>query len=290
MSTINAGDIVARISHGRDILFKVEEIIEHRGKAVALLRGLDLRLYADSPVVDLEKKTPSEISAYRQAYIKQNSDMMKRIFQRRLQDREYFLSRGSTEKPVAVEHFEVPGTVLHLDGDKEYLDLCKTTYSQLSIKAYGFHVPENKQADQVVKYLIEYTPDILVMTGHDGLLKDKKDFSDINNYRYSKNFVQAVRRAREYEPGRDDLVIFAGACQSHYEALIEAGANFASSPQRVLIHAFDPVFIVEKIAYSSITEVLSLKDILNNTITGIEGVGGIESRGRFRMGYPKSPY
>ncbi|KJS82346.1 MAG: peptidase [Peptococcaceae bacterium BICA1-8] len=290
MSTIKVGDIVARISHGMDILFKVEEIIEHRGKAVALLRGLDLRLYADSPVADLEKKTPSEISAYRQAYIKQNSDMMKRIFQRRMQDREYFLSRGSTEKPVAVEHFEIPGTVLHLDGDKEYLDLCKTTYSQLSIKAYGFHVPENKQAEQVVKYLIEYTPDILVMTGHDGIIKDRKDFSDINNYRYSKHFVQAVRRAREYEPGRDDLVIFAGACQSHYEALIEAGANFASSPQRVLIHAFDPVFIVEKIAYSSISEVLSLKDIINNTITGIEGVGGIESRGRFRMGYPKSPY
>ena len=127
MSTINVGDIVARISHGMDILFKVEEVIEHRGKAVALLRGLDLRLYADSPVADLEKKTPSEISAYRQAYIRQNSDMMKRIFQRRMQDRENFLARGSTEKPAAVEHFEIPGSVLHLDGDKEYLDLCKTT-------------------------------------------------------------------------------------------------------------------------------------------------------------------
>lgn len=291
MSIIKIGDIVARKSHGMDILFKVEELMEHRGRAIALLRGVDLRLYADAPVEDLEKKTPSEISSYRQAYIKQNSEMMKRIFQRRIQDREHFLSRGkgATQK-VTVEHFEIPGSVLHLDGDKEYLDLCMTTYSQLSIKANGFHVPEQRQSGEVVRYLIEYKPDILVMTGHDGLIKEKRDFTDINNYRHSKHFVQAVKKAREYEPGRDDLVIFAGACQSHYEALIEAGANFASSPQRVLIHAFDPVFIVEKIAYSSISEVVSLKDILNNTITGIEGVGGIESRGRFRMGYPKSPY
>lgn len=290
MGMIKIGDIVARKSHNMDILFKVEELIELKGRAIALLRGVDLRLYADAPLEDLEKKSPSEISSYRQDYIKQNSDMLKRIYQRRAQDREHFLARGKPKQPVKVDHFEIPGSVLHLDGDKEYLALCMTTYSQLSIKAYGFHVPEQKQAEEVIKYLIEYTPDILVMTGHDGLIKEKKDFADINNYRHSKNFVQAVRKAREYEPGRDDLVIFAGACQSHYEALIDAGANFASSPQRVLIHAFDPVFIVEKIAYSSISEVVSLKDILNNTITGIEGVGGVESRGRFRMGYPKSPY
>ncbi len=28
---------------------------------------------------------------------------------------------------------------------------------------------------------------------------------------------------------------FAGACQSYFEALISAGANFASSPARILI-------------------------------------------------------
>jgi len=291
MNTIKIGDIVARKSYGMDMLFKVEEIIEKEGKEIALLRGVDLRLYADSSLDDLEKKTPSEISSYRQAYIKQNSDMMKRIFQRRLHDRDKFLSRGkSIKQQVEVEHFELPGSVLHIDGDKEYLNLCMTTYSQLSIKANGIFIPEIQQPEEILKYLVQYTPDILVVTGHDGLLKDKSDFSDINNYRHSRYFVQTVRKAREYEPGRDDLIIFAGACQSHYEALIEAGANFASSPQRILIHAFDPVFIVEKIAYSSINEVISLKDILNNTITGIDGVGGIESRGRFRMGYPKSPY
>ena len=102
--------------------------------------------------------------------------------------------------------------------------------------------------------------------------------------------MEAVIKAREYEPNRDDLIIFAGACQSHYEALIDAGANFASSPGRVLIHAFDPVFLAEKLAYTSIFDALSLRDILSNTITGTEGVGGIETRGCLRLGYPKGSY
>lgn len=110
MNKIKIGDMVARKSHGMDILFKVEELMEHRGRTVALLRGVDLRLYADAPVEDLEKKTPSEISSYRQAYFKKNSEMMKRIFQRRAKDRENFLSRGKVQtKRVKVEHFEIPG-------------------------------------------------------------------------------------------------------------------------------------------------------------------------------------
>lgn len=102
--------------------------------------------------------------------------------------------------------------------------------------------------------------------------------------------MQTVRRAREYAPGRDDLIIFAGACQSHYESLIQAGANFASSPKRVLIHAYDPVFIAEKVAFTPFNQMVPIKETVSETITGIDGVGGIETRGRLRLGYPKSPY
>lgn len=289
------GDIVGRKSHGSDILFRIVKIINDWEEEKALLRGLDVRLLADAPLEDLEKKTSSEISKYRQKYIKKNSDCLRRIFERRLEDktrhflkREQYLKRGlRSEKET---YFEIPGQVLHLDGDKEYLDLCKATYTQLNIKATGIVVAEEKQPEVVVDYLKKYTPNILILTGHDGLLKDVTDFSNVQNYRNSPYFIEAVRRAREYEPGRDDLIIFAGACQSHYEALIEAGANFASSPQRVLIHAFDPVFIAEKLAYTSIYETLDIEDILSNTITGLDGVGGIETRGCLRLGYPKSPY
>lgn len=69
-----------------------------------------------------------------------------------------------------------------------------------------------------------------------------------------------------------------------------AGANFASSPYRVLIHAMDPVFICERIAYSSIKRFLSPQEILENTITGDRGIGGLETRGTYREGTTKSPF
>lgn len=295
-NNINVGDIVGRISHGSDILFKVINIREEEPEKRAYLRGLDIRLLADAPVSDLVKKSPPEISKMRQEYIKKNSECMRRIFERRIEDKSRVMLRGEAldshmmRSSREAEFYEMPGTVVHLDGDKDYLELCKATYSQLNITVFGYNVEESKQPEEVLGYLKEHTPDILVLTGHDGFIKDARDFSDINNYRNSRHFVEAIRKAREYEPGRDDLIIIAGACQSHYEALISAGANFASSPQRIMIHAYDPVFIVEKLAYSSIFDTLTVQDIINNTITGLDGVGGIETRGCLRMGYPKSPY
>ena len=63
-----------------------------------------------------------------------------------------------------------------------------------------------------------------------------------------------------------------------YEALIGAGANFASSPRRVFIHIFDPVLIIEKIAYTSIKEVVTADEVVGGTVTGSDGIGGIETR------------
>jgi spore coat assembly protein len=90
--------------------------------------------------------------------------------------------------------------------------------------------------------------------------------------------------------GYDDLVIFAGACQSCYEAILDAGANFASSPNRVLIHCLDPVFLTEKIAYTNIERVISVREVIKDTITGIDGIGGLQTRGKYREGYPKSKF
>ncbi|WP_305791394.1 sporulation peptidase YabG, partial [Desulfocucumis palustris] len=178
----------------------------------------------------------------------------------------------------------------HIDGDKEYLDLCMTTYKQLNIPCHGYHIDEDKQADQLMKILVEHRPDMLVLTGHDGLVKGAKDYKDINSYHNSRHFIKSVKVARTFEKSLDDLIIFAGACQSHYEALLGAGANFASSPKRVLIHAYDPVFVMEKIAYTSIYDPIALKDVISGTITGFDGVGGLETRGKYRLGVPKSPY
>ena len=52
----------------------------------------------------------------------------------------------------------------------------------------------------------------------------------------------------------------------------------------------DPVFICEKIAFSTITKFLTPQEILENTITGEKGIGGLQTRGTYREGTPRSPY
>lgn len=288
------GDLVTRASHDRDVLFRIETLQMQNGKRQALLKGVDLRLCADAPLEDLVTPTAQEVNRYRQVYFKRSAELMRGMEKRHRETVGNFLSRAKINYKKSecnqLEVFEIPGTVLHLDGDKEYLELCLSTYRQLNIRATGFYVPECEQADRVKEYLMEFTPDILILTGHDGLLKGKKGFSNLDSYRNSRHFWRAVRKAREFEAGRDDLIIFAGACQSHYEALIRAGANFASSPRRVLIHAYDPVFIAEKVAFTPFNQMVPIKEALNDTVTGVDGVGGIETRGRLRIGYPKSPY
>ncbi|MPN38183.1 Sporulation-specific protease YabG [bioreactor metagenome] len=186
--------------------------------------------------------------------------------------------------------FGRPGRVLHIDGDAEYLDVCLKTYKQLGVEAIGEVIPEAEQPNRVLDLVKNVKPDIVVLTGHDSIIKGTKDYININNYKNSKYYVETVTELRNYEPNYDDLVIFAGACQSCYEAILDAGANFASSPNRILIHCLDPVFICEKIAYANVGKIVSIHDVIQNTITGVEGIGGLETRGKYREGFPKSKY
>lgn len=284
MGLLQKGDIVARRSHKMDVIFKIIDLYENDGNEHAMLKGIDYRLVCDAPTDDLIKIKHEDISAYWRKVYSRNNEIIRRSLSRR--DKNIPLMRGGG----GVEPFSVPGTVLHIDGDSDYLELCLTTYKQLGVSAHGYVLPEEKHAESLEELLPKHLPDILVVTGHDGFLSKRGDFKDITSYRNSSHFVSAVKTARQFEHNLDSLVIFAGACQSHYEALLEAGANFASSPQRVLIHAFDPVFIVEKVAYTPASQAVRVKEAIEHTITGYPGIGGVETRGCFRQGVPKSPY
>ncbi|MFZ5632194.1 MAG: sporulation peptidase YabG [Bacillota bacterium] len=282
MNKIKEGDIVARNSYGCDIYFKVARLFGGKdGKQYARLKGLDLRLEATALVDDLVKVDSVKVSQYWHICQLKNMEKMKDIFRRRDEDRKVTMGRATKNNLDQVESFDLPGTLVHIDGDKEYLDMCLASYKQLNIECHGYHIDEEKQAERVMDILVEHRPDMLVLTGHDGLVKGVKeeDYRDVKKYHNSQHFVNAVRMARRYEKSRDDLVIFAGACQSHYEALLGAGANFASSPKRVLIHAYDPVFVMEKVAYTSIYDPIALKDVIASTITGFDGIGGVETAG-----------
>ena len=161
---------------------------------------------------------------------------------------------------------------------------------QLSLDAVGKAIAEKEQWTKVIDLVKEVKPDIVVLTGHDSVIKSTDDYLDLENYRNTKYYIEAVKALRDYNSSYDELVIFAGACQSCYECLLDAGANFASSPSRVLIHCLDPVFVCEKIAYTKIDEVVSITDLVEGTITGIKGIGGLQTRGKYREGYPRSNY
>lgn len=285
------GDLVVRKSHGKDVIFKVIDIDSACEKfSRCVLKGMHMRLVADAPVQDLEYITAECLrDEVVQLERVQRSGLKRALDRRKGGRRKTDLLRGDSSKKFCF--FDIPGKVLHIDGDEEYLKMCLKTYHQLNIDAVGRCIDEVKQPEYVKNLVEQYRPDILILTGHDAIIGGgKKDLKDINNYRHSKYFVEAVRKARQVEPNRDDLVIFAGACQSHFESILAAGANFASSPTRIFIHAYDPVFIAEKVAFTPINRTVDVGDAITASVTGVEGVGGVETRGKFRLGLPKTPY
>lgn len=171
---------------------------------------------------------------------------------------------------------------MHLDGDKRYSEKSNLFYRKIGLKAVVKNVPESRQASVVSNLMDRYKPDILVITGHDGMIKSGTGYNDIYNYRNSKYFINAVKQARENKNIKRDLVIFAGACQSFYEELINAGANFASSPARILIDFMDPLIVAERVATTDYDKYLTIKDIENELRDGQRGVNGIGAIGKRR--------
>lgn len=264
------GDIVGRKSYGVDIHFRIVAINPYTKEAE--LKGIDMRLFADAPLDDLVLIDNETRDRFRELDDHRTSSSVEEIKLRREQEETFF---------------ELPGRVLHMDGDANYLKKCMNVYRELNIPVYGIHMAEKEMPERVYELLDQIQPDILIMTGHDAFSKSKGAIQELKAYRHSSFFCDAVRRARDYERNRDNLIIFAGACQSHFEALISSGANFASSPERVNIHALDPVFIVEKACYTSIDQIINVKQILHYSVTGSSGLGGIDTRGTYRIGKPK---
>ena len=181
----------------------------------------------------------------------------------------------------------MPGKILHFDGDKDYLDRCLKFYKETGVMAVGKNIDEKNVPSVINKYLNEVKPDIVVITGHDAYYKKKGDINNPNNYENSINFIKSVKNARLYEKSHEKLVIIAGACQSDYEELIKSGANYASSPKRVNIHALDPAIIAVTVALSERNKPIDLIELLERTKYGHEGMGGIMGNGVMYVGFPR---
>ena len=152
---IKKGNIVGRISYGKDVFFIVDKIIiNSKNKEFAILKGLNIRIMADSPIEDLEIISKQDVlNSIKLA----NIDFESRINNINLKRRKIYT-----------------GKILHLDGDRKYSEKSNKYYVKMGLNAIVKNIPENKQFKVVIPLLKKYNPDILIITGHDAMLKNGK--------------------------------------------------------------------------------------------------------------------
>lgn len=256
---IKIGDTVARKSYSCDLIF---EVVSIEDEEIAILYGRTVRLVADAPLDDLVLADEDEIR------------------------------RGEEEEEKLIENIQLnennrqkflTGKILHFDGDDKYMNKCLELYKKLNMYAVGVNIKESQFPISILKYIDFFNPDIVVITGHDSY--NKQEVKEIDNYRNSKYFIEATKIIRKKFPVINQPIIIAGACQSHFEALISAGSNFASSPNRVNIKSLDPAIIAVKCATTPINKFIKVQDTINKTSSKSSGLGGIESFGTMKTLY-----
>ncbi len=259
---IKKGDIVGRKSYNKDIYFIVDRIIN---KQIVILKGLNIRVMADSPLEDLEEIKKQDII--------NNLKIFEIDFENRI--------KKNTKKCARQKVYT--GKILHLDGDRKYSEKSARYYNRMGLNGIVKNMEEKRQANVVVPLLKRYNPDILVITGHDAMLRNGTNYSNIYNYRNSRHFINTVKAARTWGKSSNKLVIFAGACQSFYEGLISAGADFASSPGRILIDFIDPLIVAEKIAITEEHKFVTSYEIYKEIREGERGISGLGARGKRKI-------
>jgi len=239
------GDKVTRKKYNHDIVFRIKRI----EKDICYLSGEEIRIEVTARKDDL------------------------RIYEKDIRE-------TSNDFIIPKDDNMIYGKVLHIDGDPKYLEKSLKLYKLNDVPVVGYCFEEKEIPNKITNLLIKHKPDILVITGHDS-------YRNINSeeFKNSENFVKAVKNARIYQPDKDALVIFAGACQSYYEALIESGANFASSPKRLSINVLDPVKIAILVATRHVGSYLDINEILDVTTNKNSGIGGIDTKGVARRIY-----
>ncbi len=149
LKMIKKGDIVARISYHKDVIFVVDLVIDNK---IAILTGITTRLKADSPVEDLEVINKKEIDN-----IYRNIDEK---IDKKVNTKE--TSKGSFLKRS--DKIIYTGKILHLDGDRKYSEKSNLYYKKMGLKAIVKNIPESRQVNVANMLIDRYNPDILVVT------------------------------------------------------------------------------------------------------------------------------
>ncbi|MBS1477408.1 MAG: sporulation peptidase YabG [Acholeplasmatales bacterium] len=245
--------VIRKKYHG-DILFYIEKIENN----ISYLRGVYVRILATALLDDLIYVSAKEKTFYEN----------KCRANRHLWD-----LTNKTSKHIT-------GKILHIDSDFEYLKKCNEIYEKLGLYAICVYLDEDESERYALDLVDEYDIDIVVLTGHDSY--NQSNPLSLNSYRNSKAFYKAVRRLRE-KYLKDELFIYAGACQSNFEALIASGANAASSPKRINIDALDPLVCAVIVATTPFNSLIPYDKVWEYSVSKGEGIGGIDSYGKMRI-------
>ena len=149
LKNVRKGDIVARKSHNKDVIFIVDRVIKNQ---IAILTGITTRLKADSYIDDLEiidKRDEQKVFA----------EIDKKI--------DKHANNTEIEKNSLFERSNkiiYTGKILHLDGDKRYSEKSNMYYKKMGLKAIVRNIPESRQVSVVNNLIDRYKPDILVIT------------------------------------------------------------------------------------------------------------------------------
>lgn len=253
---MNALDKVVVKKDIKKIIYVIESITFDK----AYIKGLNYRIMRIVYLDDIRIATDEEVKS-------ENTKTDK-----------YFFRLNNIKKRDSRKY--ILGRILHIDGDKLYLNKCLELYKTVGVFAYGVCIKEENMADEIEKLVMDLDPDVVVITGHD--VYNNNGVKDLENYNNTNNFIKAVRKIRKLR-SKYDCVIIAGACQSNFEALVAAGADFASSPKRINIHTFDPAVIAIKVASTSFTKVVNLDDALRFIENGKDAYGGVETLGKMKL-------
>ena len=168
----NIGDLVIIISDSNQFIYKIKEISDKVclvGNSYRVIKYVDIGdiRHASSEEINNEKK---DIQKVYDKIIQNNSNRHKKA---------------------------IFGRVLHIDGDKEYLESCLGLYKEIGIYSEGIYMSEKEVYKQIEKIMLLITPDIVVITGHDVFYKrsgKKDDLSRQNRSEIAKEPMMTYAR------------------------------------------------------------------------------------------------
>lgn len=255
MVILKVNDKVIYIKDKKKIIYIIKEIFQDE----AFIKGLNYRISLFVKISDLKEASLEEEN--------QEKELLKKY---------YVLASNKERSPKKY----LLGKILHIDGDKEYLDKCMELYNEIGVYAYGVFLEERKMPELIGEYLDKINPDIIVITGHD--LYNQQGLKNIENYTNTKYYMETVKVIRKRKSSYECCVI-AGACQSNYEALIASGADIASSPKRINVHTFDPAVFAIKVATTSFLKTIDYNEIYKKIENGRNAFGGVETLGKMKL-------